>query len=302
MKLEYYDYLKFAEDALEFAKSVPKYFSKFSNRIYCNHQKLAIYVLMQKFKTTTRGIVSILRTNSDLRLYLGLSRVPVHSTIVRFVKKIRTKINSVLGIKQAHTVAVDATGFELESKSYYYRNKFECYTRRKTKKFMKLNATVDIDTQCILTYKMHKSCKHDSQSFIGLLKKLKVDYVLADKGYSSKKLRHFVVRHLKAIPIIPKKRNEGKFFIKQGKILHFDEEKYPKRNIVENVFFCIKQKYGSVLRNKSCATQKVELISKMIAHNVDRMQHLRLLIFQRVAPTPVLSIGAFLRILNKRHL
>ncbi|MBU1245475.1 MAG: hypothetical protein KKB27_00565, partial [Nanoarchaeota archaeon] len=33
-----------------------------------------------------------------------------------------------------------------------------------------------------------------------------------------------------------------------------------------------KRKYGSVLRNKTFATQKVELISKLIAYNLDRKQ------------------------------
>src|SRR3989344_5141475 len=41
-------------EALRLAKSIPRYFSKFSNKIYCNHQKLAIYVLMQKLKLTYR--------------------------------------------------------------------------------------------------------------------------------------------------------------------------------------------------------------------------------------------------------
>ena len=282
MNKEYSDYLKFIDNALALAKSLPRYFSKYSNKIYCNHQKLAIYVLMQKFKTTTRGIVSILRASSDMRLHLGLLKVPVHTTIVRFVNKIRRCFHKLLGVRQAHTVAVDATGFELESKSYYYRNitqnRFDY--RRKTKKFMKLNVAVDTNTQSIMSYKMHKSRKHDSQSFQALLKDLDVEYVLADKGYSSKKNRHFVTNTLKAIPVIPKKVNEGDYYIKRGKILEFDKKKYPKRNIVENVFFCIKRKYGSVLRNRTCATQKFELISKLIAHNVDRMQYYLLLIIE----------------------
>lgn len=130
---EYYDYLKFIDDALDIAKKLPRYFSKFSNRIYCNHQKFAIYVLMQKFKTTTRGIVSILRASSDIRLHLGLSRVPVHTTIVRFVNKIRKQINKLLDIRQADIIALDSTGFDLESKSYYYRTVWNSNRRQKTK-------------------------------------------------------------------------------------------------------------------------------------------------------------------------
>jgi len=283
MKSEYSDYLKFIDDALEIAKSIPRYFSKFSNKIYCNHQKMAIVVLMQKLKTTTRGIVSILKASSEMRMHLGLHKVPVHTTIVRFINKIRKQINKLLGIRQAVTVAVDATGFELESKSYYYRKidkrLFDGFVR-KTKNFMKLSIAVDCDKQFILTHKIRKSRAHDSRDFKPLVKGLKCENVIADKGYDSKELRKFVLFKLKAKPHIPYRKNSGTS--KRGKLISPlpDKRIYPKRQIIENIFFCIKQKYGSVLRNRTFATQKVELISKLIAYNVDKMQHYFLLILE----------------------
>jgi len=269
---EYSDYLKFIEDALGMAKSIPRYFSKFSNKIYCNHQKFAIYVLMQKFKTTTRGIVSILRASSDMRILLGLTRVPSHSTIVRFVNKIRKEINKLLGIRQANTVAIDATGFELESKSYYYRTVWNSNQRKKTKKFMKLSAAVDVDKQRILTFKIRKSRAHDMRDSEFLIKNLSFKKLLADKGYCSRKLRGYVIRIKKAIPIIPVKGHTHFYgYYRNGRKIPGKD--YPRRGIIETIFFCIKRKYGSVLRNRSYATQKVELISKLLAYNIDRMQY-----------------------------
>ena len=278
MANEYTDFLKFIDDALELAKSIPKYFSKFSNKIYCNHQKFAIYILMQKLKTTTRGITSILRASSDMRLQLGLTRVPVHSTVVRFVQKIRRNISKVLSIRKADTVAVDSTGFELESKSYYYRTVWNNGHKKKTRRFMKLSIAVDTENQFVLTHKLRKSRTHDSKDFKFLCKKLNCNHVVADKGYDSKDLRKFVVYELGAKPHIPYRNCSGK--VKRGRFISPlpDKRIYPKRQIVENVFFCIKRKYGSVLRNRTVATQKVELISKLVAHNVDRMQHYLLLI------------------------
>ncbi len=280
---EYCDYLKFIEDALGMAKAIPRYFSKFSNKIYCNHQKFAIYVLMQKFKTSTRGVVSILKASSEMRMLLGLNKVPVHSTIVRFVNKIQRFMSKLLGIRQADTVAVDATGFELESKSYYYRIVWNSNRRQKTKKFMKLSAAVDVDKQRILTYKIRKSRSHDSRDFKFLVKKLICNHVIADKGYDSKDLRRFVRYRLKARPHIPYRNMSS--VPKRGPCIPLpDKEIYKKRSIVENIFFCIKRKYGSVLRNRSFATQKVELISKLLAHNIDRMQYYLFLLIKRVAP------------------
>ena len=279
MNKEYSDYLKFIDDALELAKALPKYFSKFSNKIYCNHQKFTIYVLMQKFKTTTRGIVSILRASSDIRMHLGLNKVPVHTTIVRFARKIRKQINKLLGIRQAVSVAVDATGFELESKSYYFRTVWNSDRRQKTKKFMKLSAAVDTEKKFILTHKIRKSRAHDTRDFKFLVKELKVDYVLADKGYDSKSNRQFVINKIKAIPVIPVRRYTNFYgYLKQKKKI--SGERYHQRSQVESIFSAIKRKYGSVLRNRTFATQKVELISKLIAYNLDRKQLISIYFFE----------------------
>ncbi len=279
-RLEYDDYLKFIDDALELAKVLPKYFSKYSNHIYCNQQKFSVYILMQKLRTTSRGIISYLRSCSEMKLHLGPTKVPVHTTIIRFAKKIPKFLFQLFSITKADTVAVDATGFELESKSYYYRKVEQGYRRKKTKKFMKLNLAVDTKTHSILSYKVRKSCAHESQDFKTLLNGLQVKYVVADTGYSSKKLRDFVVHKLKAIPLIPKKKNEGHYHLAPYKILVLDRKRYHKRSNIENIFFCIKRKYSSILRNRTSATQKVELISKLIAHNVDIMQHYLVLILK----------------------
>mgnify|MGYP001576614670 CR=1 FL=1 len=279
---KYDDYLKFIDDALELAKAIPRYFSKFSNKIYCNHQKLAIYVLMQKFKTTTRGIVSMLRASSDMRLMLGLNRVPVHTTIVRFAARIKKIIGKLLGIRQATTVALDASGFELEAKSFYYRNidiKHKNY-QSKTKQYMKLSIAIDADKQLILTHKIRKKLRNDTIDFRPLLEKLKVKYVLADKGYDSKANRLFVLCKLKAIPNIPYRRCSGITKLRgRNRAIFFDGKTYHQRSKVETVFSVIKRKYGSILRSRSFATQKVELISKLIAYNLDRnLNYLLLLI------------------------
>ena len=267
---EYYpDFLKFIDDALEIAKNLPRYFSKFSNKIYCNHQKLVIFVLMQKLKTTSRGVVSWLRCNQEARLHLGLNRVPVHTTILRFAKRINKEIGTIIGVRKADTVAVDATGFELESKSYYYRTKWNSDEKNKRKSYMKCSIAIDTDKQTILTYKIRKKNRNDTIDFKYLVKDLSVKKVIADKGYDSRKNRQFVINRLKAIPIIPVRRYRNYFGrIKTAKKI--DGSCYPQRSKVETVFSVIKRKYGSVLRTRSFVMQKMEVISKLIAYNIDK--------------------------------
>lgn len=293
-KQEYESYLKFVSEALELAKKLPRYFSKFSNKIYCNHQKLIIYVLMQKLKLTTRSIVSFLRSNPSICLEFGLLRVPVHTTLVRFANKIKKQINLVLDLRQAHTVAVDATGFELESKSFYYRTKWNSERKWKTKRYTKLSITIDTEKQLILTYKIRRKLRHDTQDFKYLLKDLKIKQVVADKGYDDKKLRRFVFNKLKAIPIIPVRRHHNFYgYLKQGKKIN--GRSYHQRSKVETVFSVIKRRYGSVLRNKSFATQQVEIISKLIAYNLDRKLNYLLLIFRGLHQS---QLSIYLYIIN----
>lgn len=277
-KERYEDYLNFIDEALGMAKAIPKYFSKFSNKIYCNHQKLAIYVLMQKLKKTYRGIVSWLKSNSDARSYLGLNRIPVHTTIVRFAKKVDKLIHNFLKIREAKTVAVDATGFETEAKSYYYRNLWNSDKRQKTRRYTKLSLAIDTDKQLILSYKIRRKLRNDIIDFKSLLKNLSVRYVIADKGYDSSDNRNFVLRKLKATPVIPV-RNHTNFYGYFPLGRKISGKRYHQRSKVETVFSVIKRRYGSVLRAKSFATQKVELISKLIAYNLDRkLNYISLLI------------------------
>ena len=278
-KSEYEDYLKFVSESLELAKKIPRYFSKFSNHIYCNHQKLTIYILMQKLKLTTRGIISFLRSNPNLCMEFGLLRIPVHTTVVRFVAKIKNLIGLLLNIRQANTVAVDSTGFELEAKSYYYRTAWNSDKKQKTKRYAKLSICIDTDKQLILTHRIRRKLRHDTQDFKYLLKELNVKHVVADKGYDSKKNRLFVIRRLKAIANIPYRNTSGPTY-ERGRKIVFNKKTYHQRSKVETVFSVIKRKYGSVLRNRSYATQKVELISKLITYNLDRTLNYLLLIFE----------------------
>ena len=277
---EYYpDFLKFIDEALESAKNIPRYFSKYSNKIYCNHQKFAIFILMQKLKTTSRGVISWLRCNPEARLHLGLNRVPVHTTILRFAKKINKVILCFLGIREAKTAAVDATGFELENKSYYYRTAWNS-EKKKRKNFLKLSIAVDTDKQTILTYNIRRKLRNDTIDFKNLVKDLKVKNVLADKGYDSRSNRLFVIRKLNANPCIPRRRISRATYIQGRRKVKFDKELYKQRSKVETVFSVIKRKYGSIIRARSFIAQKVELISKLIAYNIDK----KIIIYLRIAP------------------
>lgn len=277
-------YIKFIDGAFELCKEIPRYFSKYSNRIFCNHQKIVLLVLKQKLKTTYKDLIELLKM-SQISQYLGLKRIPNYTTLIKFSKKVNSKIiNFLLNIKTAKRVAVDGSGFEPTSKSYYYRTCWNSDRTRKTRKFVKLSIAVDVDKQLILSHKIRMGPRHDTIDFKYLLKDIKMDLVLADRGYDSKQNRLFVFNELNAIPNIPYRKTSGiTKIVGRNRTLPFIEEKYPKRNIVETIFSVIKRKYGSVLLSRSFKAQQKELVMKLVAYNIDRKIRTNFLIWFRVS-------------------
>jgi len=262
--------ISFIELAKGKLKSIPRYNSKFSNRIYDNHQKLILLLIKQKLKLTYRGVIELLYISSEICLLLKLKRIPEHSTLVKFAKKIPSSlVDNLLNIKQAEIVAIDSTGFELESKSYYYLQRHNRQDKTKARRYDKLSIAIDTDKQLILSQKIRRGPRNDNIDFKRLLRDLKVRYVVADKGYDSKSNHHYVLRK-KAIPQIARKKNTRVYYEKLGKKLEFNKKIYHQRSKVETVFSVIKRKYGSVLRGRSFESQKKEIICRLVTYNLDR--------------------------------
>ena len=100
-----------------------RFSSKFSNKIYDNHQKMIILIFRQKMRMTYRGIIKFLKFCSVARALLKLKKVPDHSTLVKFHKRIKSiVIDSLLCKKKVTMSAIDASGFETNYISYHYAN------------------------------------------------------------------------------------------------------------------------------------------------------------------------------------
>jgi len=249
---------------------LPRYNSKFSNRIYDNHQKIIMLLVKCKLKLTYRGLIELLYVSNELCLAIGLRRMPNHTTLVKFAKKIESSLlDSLLNIKQAKITAVDSTGFETESKSYYY---WKVYNRKegvKARRYDKLSIAIDTDKQLILSQRIRRGPRNDNIDFKKLLKELKTKYVVADKGYCSKANHHYVLRK-KAYPVIARKKNVRVYYEKTGVPLKFNEKIYHQRSKAETVFSVIKRKYGSIVKGKSFASQEKEILLMLVAYNLDR--------------------------------
>jgi len=276
--------INFIELAKGISNKLPRYNSKFSNRIYDNHQKIIILVFRQKLKTTYRGIIEFLEINEEARRMIGLKRIPNHSTLIKFMKRISASLlDSLLAIKEAEIIAVDSTGFETESMSYYYRTIHNAVKPRRH--YAKLSIAIDARKQFVLAEKIRRGPRNDNIDFKPVLKNLSAKFVVADKGYDSRENRRFVLR-MKAYPHIPRRITSGATYEKIGVKIKFNESIYHQRSKVESVFSAIKRKYGSIIRSRSFSQQKKEIICRLIAYNLDRQIILSSLLIIGIQQSP----------------
>jgi len=270
---------RFIASTKKLVKKIPRYSSRFSNKIYDNHQKLSILVLKQRLKMTYREIVRYLESNPLARAMLNLKTIPDHSTLVKFHNRLKPEIlSSLLCNKKANIVAVDATGFQTNHMSYHYANAWHFQDKRKRRRYLKLTIAIDTNTQYVMSNKIRLSPRNDTIDFVSVLKDLRCDFVVADRGYDSKKNRRFVLRQMKAYPEIPYRSISPTYRFRGGAKLEFHKEIYHQRSKVECVFSVIKRKYGNFILSKTFESQKKELIFRLIAYNVDRKLILSLIV------------------------
>jgi hypothetical protein len=277
---------RFMLSAKKLVTKIPMYSSKFSNKIYDNRQKFSILILRQRLKMTYREIINFLKFNPLARALLNLKSIPDHSTLVKFHNRLKPEqLNSLLCDKHANIVAVDASGFQTNHMSYHYANVWHFEDKRKYRRYLKLTIAIDTNTQYVMANKIRLSPRNDTIDFMSVLKDLQCDYVVADRGYDSKKNRRFVLRQMKAHPQIPYRSISPVYRFNGGTKLEFHKEIYHQRSKVETVFSVIKRKYGNFILSKSFESQKKELIFRLIAYNVDRKLILSMCIIS-VSPEP----------------
>lgn len=261
----------FLVSARKLINKIPKFSSKFSNKIYDNHQKMIILIFRYKMRMTYRGILKFFRFSGLARALLNLKRIPDHSTLVKFHKRINaTMLDGLLCKKEVITSAIDSSGFETSHMSYHYANAWNRQDKRKYRRYLKVSIAIDTDSQYILSQKIRLGPRNDNIDFESVMKNIRCRFVVADKGYDSKSNRYFVLRKMKAYPHIPYRKISRRNYESSGVPLIFDEKIYHQRSKVETVFSVIKRKYGCFVLSKSFETQKKEVLFRMIAYNIDR--------------------------------
>lgn len=286
MKIITNKYKKVANFCYELFKmaEMPLHFSKYSNKIYSNFKHLFLLVYKQFRKFTYEELLTDLASNKDLRIYLGLKKLPHYTTLIKFVKRISPKIldSLVLAFKKIipkpKKVAIDATGISLDNASSHYCKRLGLPYRKRP--FMKITFIVDIESYIILLLRQCKGHKHDTKEAKPLIKKLSDHYspdlFYADRGYDDDEIFKLVFEDLKAYPMIlqkrldvPKRNRKGVY--RKLTIDEFDYGEYLQRNKIETCNSMIKKRFGSRAKSRLCKTQKAEVVLRVVAYNIDRL-------------------------------
>lgn len=284
--------LNFVEQGLEVSKAIPEYFSKYSNKIYTNHQHIVLVVLKQKLRTTWRDLIEILKI-TIIPEKIGLKRIPDFTTLIKFSQKLSPLLlNNLLAYSTSLSnpkslkLGVDATGLELDNASKHYAKILNKDTTKKD--VIQITACGLMDTLFISSARVERYNVVRNNNFLPVVEESsqlgKVDFVAADKGYDFNNNHEYVVRQLNAKCCIKVREKllgrAGRSTIRKRVLRNFDEKTYHQRSKIETIFSMIKRKYNPQIKGKSRETQIQEAYQKLLTHNLDRLCKIILRLFE----------------------
>jgi hypothetical protein len=260
---------------------VPVYNSRFSNRIFTNVQHLFLLVAKEHSDYGYRMFIESLY-DSRMPKYISLKKIPHFTTLQKFAQRLQAKILNKLIFLTQHLFkergtffGVDSTGMELDHASHHYCKRIK--REKPVKGFVNLNALSDLHNKIILATKIRKKRRHDCSDFLPMWNKVKnldFDYFVADKGYDSETNHKAVFQAGKQSLIslkymgLPIHKTSGAYRKKAKR--EFEHGLYTQRELTESIFSSLKRKYGSKLRARNFKTQKIELLFKILAFNIER--------------------------------
>lgn len=263
----------------------PKHFSKFSKKTFNNWQLFALLVLRAKSKLSAEDFVEqFLPGNTGLLNALGLTTIPTASALRKFAGRLKAVWGhtALAGCAQLAglsdvCVGIDGTGHSKQRGSRHYYRRIGKKTKKKD--FVKVVGVDDLTTQLVLAVKIRKKSRHDNVDFKPSVNRVaratSLDTVIGDKGFDAQK-NHEVVHQHGALLITPIRNQDVPVWRTSGadrKKLkrNFPTKTYHKRSKKETVWSVVKQKFGDVVRALTFHMQKIELLCRYLAYNIDRL-------------------------------
>lgn len=264
---------------------LPKYKNKFSKKTFNSWQLLALLVLRAKSRVSIGDFIEQwLPCATKLHEVLGLTKLPSSGCLRKFAKRLKAGwVHKALAGCPAFLQAdnlitgIDGTGNSKQRGSrHYYRR----VGQRTTKKdFVKVSALSDMKSQLIIAVKIRKKARHDNVDFKPCVNKaaraVKIDVIVGDKAYDAQK-NHTLVHKHGALLITPLKNEDVPIWRTLGENRkklkrYFPKKKCNQRSKCETIFSVVKRKTGDFVTAVRFGMQKIELLCRFLAYNIDRL-------------------------------
>jgi len=271
----------------------PEYSSKKSNRIYSDHAKIGLLIVMEYLGKSFAEFTKLIGSFEGVMKAANISDVPDESTLRKFRRRLDPKIldkvmayqSKMIAGNSELTVAVDATGFSTSHASKYYVSRLKYFGMEKTvvRGYTKVSLAVCADTKTILAADTAGSRTADVKRLGYIVDKLacselRIEYMVLDRGYDAEYAHEMIRRILNAESLIPARddgstpvhRMHGQNRKNMRRELKKGSEKmriYRKRTISETVNSMIKRVLGEVLNGRNEETRHSETMFRCIAHN-----------------------------------
>jgi len=249
------------------------------------------------FACTTKvyECLSSRRAHSDLEIARRrgyLSKTPHFNTVLKYFNKpeltpilkalIRISALPLAGLED--TIAIDASGLSSAFYSRWFDYRFN--QDRRVKDWIKVHIACGVKTNIVTSINVTDGTSSDSPEFPHLLQEttegFRVESVVADKGYSSRKNLQSAW-DMGVVPFIPFKSNStGKKLSSQAwrKMYHYFRynneafmQAYHCRSNVESTFSMLKRKFDNRLFSRNEQAQVNEALAKVLCHNLVVLVH-----------------------------
>ena len=237
----------------------PEFLHKFGPKTYKLADHISGLLIMQSCQLSFRRV----------KFYVG-KNCPTYSALCKSRKRIPLKLFQRLlkitaGLSSGK-VAIDGTGFSKSKPSFHYLKRIDSIN---PKNYAKLSALLDLKTKKFLVMRIRTTPRHDMQDVKYLLKRISdVKVFSGDSGYDAEWL-HEMCYWSGIQTYIPPRRNVKIKKFRKIQMKNWNKKEYNLRSNIESGFSAIKRKYGSSVHAKRIEGQRVEIICKGIAHNLE---------------------------------
>lgn len=248
----------------------------------CERDLLIGFLLRQFFDVTFRQAQGLMESFKE---YFEFQKVPTHTVLSRknrskrwyhIWKRFHRFVMGGLSRRKA-IISTDASGFSGRRNTW----KETPHNHRPNQNWVKLHATIEIDSFFVLSYELTKSNVHDSQVFGDVWDTVPGNVIpirsLADAAYHGENCLQSALKH-GATPIHGIKKNavyhrhpETAYQRMVNFFTHWPnryQSLYGKRNHAETAFGMMKSRFGYRIRCRSKIGRKNEVQSKINAHNI----------------------------------